>query len=118
MEIKKIKDDVNNVASVGDVCYINLRAYGELWYQRLDIPDTLHRVYVLKCVCIKALRNKSRSTIRVELFEQELSLDNYLMYVHIVSSNDPSVVVVDADFAKRYPVVMNTKAVSTSGKAL
>ena len=117
-EIKQKKDAVDCAARLDDVCYLNLRSYGELWYQRLAIPDTLHIMYALKCVCTRALRNGSRTTLHVELFNHDLAFDNVQMYMYVMSPDVfPDMVVLDVDFIKAYPAVMNLKPVLTAGKA-
>ena len=88
--------------------YLNLRYYGDSYYQKLDLPakDTID--YVVVCRYIKWL-NKEHTSVKVEcmLFNEKFNWNTVTVYLYgsIVKLMD-KMYLIDEDFIKKYPKIM------------
>jgi len=91
----------------GDICYVNLKAWGDEYYKSLDLPVG-HR-YVVECLYINwTTTNKRRIDVICPLFnDQVFEWDATAVRMYGMSFElSPDTVLVDRIFCRKYPRVM------------
>ena len=96
--------------SVGDVIYLDLRFFGDLWYEALELPDSATTTYVLEAKYTHWYHARSKRKISLKLTllpEHTYALDGYTVFCWGTRTTfDPStMVLVDAAMLVRYPQI-------------
>ena len=95
---------------VGDRVYVDLRFFGDQWYQSLDLPDFSTKSYVVVFEYTHWYHRTSKKKIsaRFLLNGATYALDNYLVFAwgSVKTFDETYMVLVDADIAKRYPRIV------------
>ena len=96
--------------SVGDVIYLDLRFFGDLWYEALELPDSATTTYVLEAKYTHWYHARSKRKISLKLTllpEHTYALDGYAVFCWGTRTTfDPStMVLVDAAMLVRYPQI-------------
>ena len=109
---KKWKTQLNrqDISAVkpGDLVYLDLRFFGDAWYESLQLPDFDTTSYVMEMRYTKWYHKSSKRKITgnlILLTQHSYSLDGYLVHCWgSVKVFDPStMVLVNDDMIKRYP---------------
>ena len=96
--------------SVGDVIYLDLRFFGDLWYEALELPDSATTTYVLEAKYTHWYHARSKRKISLKLTllpEHTYALDGYTVFCWGTRTTfDPStMVLVDVAMLVRYPQI-------------
>ena len=90
--------------------YVDLRFFGDQWYQSLDLPDFSTKSYVVVFEYTHWYHRTSKKKIsaRFLLNGATYALDNYLVFAwgSVKTFDETYMVLVDADIAKRYPRIV------------
>jgi hypothetical protein len=92
----------------GDTVYVNIRYYGEAWYQSLGLPDPYHLQYVMKATySIWGNRAKTSIWLKCPVFKEEYKLNHYVVKTYgAVRQFDPlTMILVDKAFVDAHPAV-------------
>ena len=96
--------------AVNDTVFVDLRFYGDLWYEALGLPDFATSSYVMEFTYTHWYHRTSRSTIsaRFNLNGVTYAMDNYLVFAWgSVKEFDPStMILVDEQLAAVYPKIV------------
>ena len=107
-EVSRIKATAIAVVSPGDSVFVDLRSWGELWYQSLPLPDSDHVQYLVRGKYLR-FANKSRTKIWMEYpdFHEKAIVDNFFVHAYGSAKLQPlHSVLVDAAFIKANPAVL------------
>ena len=76
------QQEISNVG-LGTTVYVDLRRWGEAWYDQLTLPDAYTTVHVVLCV-YKAWvgRNRRKIQITCQLFNEAFAMDGYEVYCY------------------------------------
>ena len=103
------KENITTV-SVGDTVYVDLRFYGDLWYESLGLPDYATAAYVMEFTYTHWYHKNSKRKIsaRFNLNGSNYAFDNYLVYCWGSQKDfDPArMILVDASLAAAYPKII------------
>ena len=92
----------------GDLAYVDLRIYGDVWYDELDLPDSHLLTYVAPIQFTHWYHKSSKRVLSVKdlLTLRTYRYDNYLVHCFVHSEvNTSNMVLVDEDFARQFPQV-------------
>ena len=92
----------------GDLAYVDLRIYGDAWYDELELPDSHLITYVAPIQFTHWYHKSSKRVLSVKdlLTLRTYRYDNYLVHCFVHSEvNASTMVLVDEDFANKYPQV-------------
>ena len=95
----------------GDHAYVDLRIYGDVWYDGLQLPDSHLLTYVAPIQFTHWYHRSSRRVLSVKdlLTLRTYRYDNYLVHCFVHPELDTStMVLVDKDLATRYPQVLES----------
>ena len=104
------KQPITAVKPGSDTYFINLRTWGEKWYQDLQLPDMYHIKYVMEVQYVK-WGNKERtkiickSLLTGEVYRAE-SHWWVFAYGTYNSFDNATMVLVDDEFASKYPAIL------------
>lgn len=107
-EVARIKSTPITIILPGDTVFVDLRSWGELWYQKLSIPDPDHIRYYVRGKYLR-YSNKSRTKIWMEYpdFRERAIVDGFFVHSYgAVKIQPPGSVLVDAAFIKQHPAVL------------
>ena len=92
----------------GDLCYVDLRAWGYGFFASLDLPD-VDKTYVLRCRYGR-WRGKGQLSIELwcELFRQFYNWDAFSVYAYGTNKVlTDQMILVDEAFAELYPAILS-----------
>jgi hypothetical protein len=95
--------------SPGDTVYVDIRCYGELWYDSLNLPDPYHIQYVVKYFYLRwTNRNHSKILAKCEIFDEEWTVDHLFVrsYGAISVLTPDSMRLVDRNFVLAHQNVL------------
>ena len=104
------KEDITSVR-IGDVAYIDLRFFGDLWYEQLGLPDFATASYVLEFTYTHWYHKTSHKKISGHMNLKpaaQYSLDGYIIYcwgTHLVF-DAARMTLVDAALVTQYPQIL------------
>jgi hypothetical protein len=101
-EIKSFSKQVITEYTTGDELLVNLRSFGELWYQSLELPDVHTAVYVVPYRVEQISKNKRILTINSEIYKGKVDVDSYYLYCHVVVPTTPHVRITP-ELIKQFP---------------
>jgi hypothetical protein len=105
----KRKEDITSV-TVGDTVYVDLRFYGDLWYERLGLPDYASSSYVMKFTYTHWYHKSSKRKISVkfDITGQSYAFDGYLVFAwgSCKDFDASKMILVDASLVKTYPKII------------
>jgi len=98
----------------GDTVFIDLRRWGECWYDQLNLPDSYTFRHVVSGVYTRWVSdrkdniNRKQIKLRVDLFDEDLIFDHYDVQcwgrrTEFISSE---MLLVDAALARQYPSIL------------
>ena len=88
----------------GELCYVDLRAWGFAWFSSLSLPDG---IYAVECKYIRWVnKSKRRIVLRCGLFNQTFTWDSFCVYAWGSNKELGDMVLVDRGFCQRYPKVL------------
>jgi len=93
---------------VGDKVYVDLRSYGEDWFQSLDLSDKFIKKYVVLYMYKGFKRNNKRATMHCPVFRETFEVDHeYVRAYGSIRVFDPrAMVLIDKAFVKKHPAVL------------
>ena len=104
------KEDITSVR-IGDVAYIDLRFFGDLWYEQLGLPDFATASYVFEFTYTHWYHKTSHKKISGHMNLKpaaQYSLDGYIIYcwgTHLVF-DAARMTLVDAALVTQYPQIL------------
>jgi hypothetical protein len=110
-EIKAIMDRGIEKVRPGDKVYVDLRCYGEAWYEQLQLPDPYTTKYVLLYEYGELLPNGKKIVAHCKLFKERFVVHNYFVFSYgSVKVFDASkMMLIDKAFVQRYSQVLPGK---------
>jgi len=96
----------------GDIVFVNLRFYNELWYSQLGLPDCYHVQYLVPFQYTAWSKNNNQLKIRAtcHLFQDNYTnLNNVFVTLwgsRLAFQASPTCVLVDENFANLYPQIL------------
>ena len=104
------KMDVTSV-NIGDIVYVDLRFFGDDWYEFLELPDFETSSYVVKFEYTHWFHRSSKKKLSAKflLNGHTYALDNYLVHAwgSIKTFNSVYMILVDTKLAIQYPSIVN-----------
>ena len=108
--IREIKKKGIISVSPGDIVYVDLRYFGSEWYRQLALPDAWSVEYVVAVEYTKWAKKSSNLKIvgECKIFKEVNTYDAYFVYAFgaAKSFSDERMKLVDADFVKQFPNVV------------
>jgi hypothetical protein len=102
----KAKLDIISV-NVGDIVYIDLRFFGDYWYEAMELPNFQSTSYVLEFKYTHYFHKSSKKKISgiFTLIADKYSLNSYQVYAwgSVKQFDATSMVLIDKSWIKRYP---------------
>ena len=91
----------------GDIFYLDIRTYGYLWYDNLQLPESAFRTYVVKCVVQTWEIIGYKLYIVDEILHTEFTYRHFdvISYAYRRSIREGEVLI-DVDFVKEYPQLL------------
>ena len=91
----------------GSIFYLDIRTYGHEWYESLKLPNHNVNTYVTKCRVIKWVTFR----YKIEVLDESLGIEFYYRTHDVLShayrsSLSPLDILVDSEFLKLYPQVL------------
>lgn len=102
----------------GDEVYVNLRSWGELWYQGLPIPDPLHSSYYVRSRYTK-WQNVKHTRIWIEFpdFDAPYVVDHFFVTTYGSLHELPhGSTLVDSALLERYPIMRTPTTTERKGE--
>jgi hypothetical protein len=106
--VQKKKEDCVPV-NIGEVVFIDLRFFGDEWYEALELPDWRTIVYVMEFQYTHYFYKNSRKKIsgKFLLNEHSYSLDAYIVFAWgSVKVIPEGAVLIDHEWARRFPSIV------------
>jgi hypothetical protein len=108
---QQVRKEPITTVNIGDIAFIDLRFFGDLWYEALQLPDAATTSYVFRFVYTHWYHKTSHKKISgyMELDQRvTYALDGYAVYCWGTRLTwDPvHMVLVDAQLVTRYPQIM------------
>ena len=106
--IAKIRKQPITSFQPGDEAYVDLRVFGDLWYESLELPDSHFITYVARFVFTHWYHKSSKRILSTKnvMTKQTFRLDNYHIHCFAHKEFDSStMVLVDEEFASKFPQV-------------
>ena len=104
---EKRKQSITTVQP-GDEVYVDIRVFGDDWYDALQLPDSPTVTYVMQFMLTHWYHKTSKKLISVKnpMTKATYRFDNYHVKCFVHRDFDPTtMVLVDSDFALRFPQV-------------
>ena len=97
----------SGIFGLGDVCYVDLRAWGSSYFEDLSLPGGSIR-YVVKCCYLRwEGKTKRRVEVQCELSETRFFWDAFSVYAYgMVFQLTDKMILVDKRFCDGYPGVL------------
>jgi hypothetical protein len=100
--------------SPGDSIFVDLRRWGECWYDQLHLPDSYTFRHVVPATYTRWVtdkhhqENRKQIKLRVDLFDEDLIFDHYDVecWGRRTLFVDSEMILVNEDFARRFPDVL------------
>jgi hypothetical protein len=96
----------------GDIVYVDLRSYGDTWYQGLGLEDPDHITYVLKYQYLDWVSNAHKNIWTIcDLLEEEYKV-KHLWIRRFGSRKDfevQNMVLIDKDFLLHHPLIISER---------
>ena len=108
---QQVRKEPITTVNIGDIAFIDLRFFGDLWYEALQLPDAATTSYVFRFVYTHWYHKTSHKKISgyMELDQRvTYALDGYAVYCWGTRLTwDPvHMVLVDAQLVTRYPQIV------------
>jgi hypothetical protein len=115
-EFRRQKTAINRLpitlVQPGQTAFVNLRCYGQTWFQRLQLPfsDSMSYVVMYSYLRWASPTNMRKIWAECDVFEEEWSLDNLfiIMYGSTLAFNNANMILVDKAFVTLHPSVAPT----------
>jgi hypothetical protein len=114
-ELKSIREQDIKTVKPGDIVYVDLRAFGHLWYDSLPIEDPLHTTYLLEHEYLRYVKDKKETkrkmVINCKVFKKAYEVDGVFvkMYGELTlkdwQKKGLKLVIVDEKFYKANPAL-------------
>jgi hypothetical protein len=94
---------------VGDTVYVDLRSYGHIWFDALELPDSHSKSYVLQYEYIKINHSRRLIWAKCDVFKETWRL-NHVFVLDYGSTKlfDPRcMILIDSAFVQSFPSVLN-----------
>jgi hypothetical protein len=103
------KQPITEVSPGSTIYYVDLRNYGEAWYQSLNLPDAYHTKYVFPHV-YTAWSNRKRTKIDVKNIttgEVYTAVDHWFVFAYGSNNifDSATMQLIDEEFMRKYPSV-------------
>jgi hypothetical protein len=97
---------------VGDRVYVDLRSYGHIWFDSLDLPEALQKCYVVEYVYTKISNSRRTIWASCAVFQEMWRLNHvFVMDYGAVKIFDPRLMVlIDDAFLRSQPSVRHPLA--------
>jgi hypothetical protein len=103
-EIKKLsKQEIRNY-HVGDKILVNLRSFGELWYQELPLPEVNTTRYGVPYVVKNISKDLKSVVIDSTIYKGEIKVDSYYLFAYVLDPSTPFVEV-SPELLRQFPVL-------------
>ena len=110
--LKNLKTSNITSVSPGDICYVNLRFYNDLWYQNLNLPNKDHINYLVPFQYLRwsSPTSTKQIDVRCEIFNEFYSKrtnefvtlwGSQLQFIRSATCQ-----LVDANFVRQFPQVL------------
>ena len=105
LQISELNKTPIDPAWVGHVVYVDIRSYGAMWYEELNLPDKDFTTYVVPYVYEKLERRNSRIVAFCELFNERFLVDHLFVkeYGSKVMFDKQLMKLIDSAFLSEYP---------------
>lgn len=103
-EIKKLSKQEIHGYHAGDLILVNLRSYGELWYQALPLPEVDTTVYAVPFKVTSVAKDKRSIEIVSEIYPGKVRVDSYYLFAFTVDPTCPYVEIT-VETLKKYPAL-------------
>ena len=105
---KMRKEEFRDVQGVepGDLCYVDLRAWGADYFESLGILET-GETYVVLCEYKRwAGKTKKKIELKCDLFDQQFYWDSFCVYAYGGNKSlEQEMVLVDEEFCEKHPQI-------------
>ena len=106
----KRKENITSV-SPGDTVYVDLRFFGDLFYESLQLPDWETSSYVVPFTYLRWYHkggSRKKITVRFDLNKQLYGFDNYMVYAwgRQWEFDESSMILVDDTITKHHPEIL------------
>lgn len=91
------------------IYYVNLRTWGEDWYQSLNLPDMFHIVYVMEIKYVRFNKQQTKVICKSVLTGEVYKPESHWWvkaYGTVSVFDDSKMVLVNAEFVTRYPAII------------
>ena len=111
-EVSKYVAGLNRIpiteVSVGDTILVDLRSWGHLWYQSLELPDADFMDYVVECSYTRWVKHPSKLALLCPILGEThiVSRDFVLWYGRTREFDPQRMVLVDAALVHRFPAIL------------
>lgn len=106
---QKKREDITSV-TVGDQVFVDLRFFGDIWYEQLNLPDFASSRYVMSFTYTHWYHRTSKKKIsaRFDLNGQSYAFDNYLVFAWgSCKVFDPGIMIlVDEALSAKFPKIV------------
>jgi hypothetical protein len=115
----QLKTQLNKSAiteiQTGDTVYVDIRSYGSVWYQSLQLPDKDNTEYVIPMRCLKLTHNGTKAELRCDLYKITYVFDhNTIKSYGSRKMLTKTMTIVTEEMCKQEPLLrINTKSKHT-----
>ena len=107
---QKRREAITSV-NIGDVVYVDLRFFGDPWYESLNLPDWQESSYVVEFKYTHWFHKTSKAKISATfvLTGQSFAFDAYLVFAWGSQKvfNQETMTLVDRSLAEDYPAILD-----------
>jgi hypothetical protein len=92
----------------GDTVYVDLRRWGEAWYDQLGLEDAYETIHVVEC-SYRAWNGRGRKKINIHcmIFDENLTFDAYEVYCWgTIKRMSDKMTLIDERFVRAHPEVL------------
>jgi hypothetical protein len=83
-EIKKLSNQVITDHAAGDTLLVNLRSFGEDWYQGLKLRDLHTKTYAVPYTVESLSEDKRSIIIKSKIYKGKVKVDSYYLFAYVV----------------------------------
>ncbi len=91
--------------SIGETSFVDMRSYGHLWFQTLDLPSYPEKIYVVEYNFVKFLRGNTVVLASCPVFKETWKLNHVFVidYCHTHKFDSSSMILVNAQLLMEFP---------------